>query len=534
MTTASPTRPNRSHFIIKNAVSNYIRYSCDIVILILLTPFIASTLGTTTFGLWSLLWSVISLFGILDLGFANAVVKFVADARGRKESQRLAETTATLFWVYIASGSIALLIACIISPHIPALLDIPETLAGPARIVFLLLAFRAAQALPLNMFKGILIGYQKLAWSNYVKTGEKIVYAALVFFALARTPDIRLLALVSFCTALFSNIILMTLALSKMKEVRITPRFFRVSLLRTTLSFSFYFFIVHIAGLIYTRVDALIISRFLPLQYVAFYAVAARVSNSFSTFARQFASSLSPLIAELKGANDDANIRTVFSKGTKLSIAMAMPLALGLFWYAQPLITAWMGADFAPAVTPLRLLVIAAFVSVAMAQSAMLLSMTGYQKYTAYSFIYGQVLNLLLTVFLIHLGITYYGASGALFGVAAATLISQIIVDCMIIYRKIARIFSISFVQFLRSAFLPALPAGLAMSGFFILIYALAIHPSLFRNSRITVLLLIAFYEFIGCIIFGFVFFFSGFNKKERRYYSERIASFLTYKGEKK
>lgn len=532
MPSSSETKPNRAHFIIKNAVSNYIRYSCDIVILILLTPFIASRLGTTQFGLWSLLWSAVSLFGIMDLGFANAVVKFIADARGRKDLDRLRHITATLFWVYIALGCIALIATCIITPYIPSLLHIPADLAYPARIVFLLLAFRAVQALPLNMFKGILVGFQKLAWSNYVKTIWKIIYALLVVYALSLQPDIRILAFISFITGLLCNLILMALALTRLDGIHITPRLFKFSYVRTTLSFSVYFFIVHIAGLIYTRVDSIIITQFLPLEFVAFYGVAARVSHSFSTFARQFASSLSPLIAELKGAGDEANIQSVFTKGAKLSIAMATPLAAGLLWFAHPLITAWMGMSFEHAVAPLRVLIIASFVSVAMAQCAMVLSMAGHQKYTAYSFISGQVINLFLTLLLIHFGIKYYGAIGGLVGVAAATLVSQVTVDCIIIYRKIARVFSIPFFRFILSAVLPAFPALVCMIAFFSLLYYFGLHPSATHYSRVITIALIALYECIGCVIFGVVFYFSGFSRKERTYYSNRILSFLRHKKE--
>ena len=44
--------------------------------------YIIGQLGMETFGLWSLIFAVIGIFGLMDFGFATAAVKTVAEATG--------------------------------------------------------------------------------------------------------------------------------------------------------------------------------------------------------------------------------------------------------------------------------------------------------------------------------------------------------------------------------------------------------------------------------------------------------------------
>ena len=102
---------NRAIGILKNTVSNYGRQLVQICVFLLLTPFIASRLGTDAFGLWALLQATVGLFGLFDLGFGTSVVKYVADARGRQDTDRLSALTATYFWVYATLGTAVMLAA---------------------------------------------------------------------------------------------------------------------------------------------------------------------------------------------------------------------------------------------------------------------------------------------------------------------------------------------------------------------------------------------------------------------------------------
>ena len=70
---------------ILNIATNYLRFAVSMVVVFLMTPYIIGQLGMETFGLWSLIFAVIGIFGLMDFGFATAAVKTVAEATGARD-----------------------------------------------------------------------------------------------------------------------------------------------------------------------------------------------------------------------------------------------------------------------------------------------------------------------------------------------------------------------------------------------------------------------------------------------------------------
>ena len=95
---AKTGKKNRSRYILLNTLSSYGRDIVDTITFLVLIPFIIKILGKEIFGLWSLIWAFLAIFELADLGSAASVVKYVADARGRQDTEELKKIVCTLFW----------------------------------------------------------------------------------------------------------------------------------------------------------------------------------------------------------------------------------------------------------------------------------------------------------------------------------------------------------------------------------------------------------------------------------------------------
>ena len=80
--------------------SNYLSLIFGIVTTLFLTPFLINHLGTESFGLWSLTFSVLGFFGLLDLGFNNTLVRYVSEARGADDLERRDNAPAPCWWCF--------------------------------------------------------------------------------------------------------------------------------------------------------------------------------------------------------------------------------------------------------------------------------------------------------------------------------------------------------------------------------------------------------------------------------------------------
>jgi len=122
--------------ILINTVSSQVDRAVDAVVFLILIPFVVHTVGTAEWGLWSLIWAVVSLFALIDLGFSTSVVKYVADARGRRDGVRLRKVICTLFWVFVAQSALLAVVSASLFRNFDRIFVLPENLKDTAELVF--------------------------------------------------------------------------------------------------------------------------------------------------------------------------------------------------------------------------------------------------------------------------------------------------------------------------------------------------------------------------------------------------------------
>jgi O-antigen/teichoic acid export membrane protein len=501
MTPDTP-RKGRARDILLNTLTSYLRDGIEIVSFIALIPFIIRTLGTESFGLWSLVWSFVSLFSLIDMGIGSSVVKYVGEARGQGDLERQKKIVATIFWIYTALGAVLMLCVGASALFFNELFSIPEAQREAARMVLIILGARSALSIPLDLFRGILIGYQRYRVPNVYRTLGTIAYLILVLLFLPLAPTLWTLALLNMATGVIPRLLMVVYTRMHIPGVSLHIRHFDRSAVREVFSFSVYILIVQVAGLIYTRVDALIIQAYLSLEMVALYSIAMRLADTAERFCTQLNRVLTPVVAELQGAGEQENIRKVWFRGSKLSVAMATPLLLGLGFLAEPLIVTWTGPEFLPSVPALYFLVGATFIGVLQGNSENVLSMGGQQRFLAFALIGGQILNIALSVALIGpLGIT---------GVGMATLLSAAPVGVCLIQIKAGRQLASSQWTFYRETVLPSLPSALLIAVF---LYGVQ------RRWEIDTLWEVGLAESMAIALFGVSFWWIGFSPGERAYF---------------
>ena len=495
----------RSGDILMNTLTSYLREVVEILSFLILIPFMITTLGTESFGLWSLVWSFVSLFGLVDMGIGSSVTKYIGEARGQQDTERQKEIICTIFWVYV--GLCVLLMTGVSASLLffNAAFDIPETQRAAARIVLLILGFRAALMIPLELFRGLLISYQRYRIANAYRSMGTLVYFIAVLLILPKIPELWMLAVLNLLMGVVPRLFMFASIKATVPGMTLHPKRFNRKIIREVSSFSIYFMIIQVSSLIYTRVDALIIKAFLPLKMVAVYSVAMRLSDTTERFCTQLDKVLTPVVAELSGADDHANIRTVWFRGTKLTVAMATPLIIGLGFLAVPLINAWTGPEFALAAPTLYWLLGASMIGIIHGNTHNVLSMGGQQRYQAFSALAGQVLNIGLSVILV----PQYG----IVGVAAATFFSILPSDVGLIQTRAVRLYACSHWEFYKRTVFPSMPSALLVAGF---LFAAQ------RWHRIDSMLEVALAEALALVVFGLSFWWIGFNADERQYFREK------------
>lgn len=434
-----------------NITTSYLRFIVAIVVVFFLTPFIVSKIGIDQFGLWSLIFSVVALFGLMDLGFATAANKYMGEFAGSGDHAGRNQVLATLLAIYIGLGLSCLLIVAVIASRAGLWFDLDPEMQRWFTLALWLLGTAVAINLPMNLFKAVLNGSGHMSLVNGIDLVMQLLNAAVIVWLLNAGYGIRGLVFATTVTMLLGPLLAMLLAYRLTPALSVSPRYFSRTRVRELLGFSFYFFISNIAVLVILRIDPVVIKAFLPLSAVAVYAIGAKIAEYAYYLNKQFSNALMPLVAQSRGAGNDATIDRILLDGTRFGMSIALPFIVLLFFYADDFILLWMGDEFAGAIPVLRILLIAILSTAVQLNAANVLAMNGDHRFIAFSMAGSAVLNLVLSIILIQ----FYG----LIGVAVATAISAFSVEFLIIVPKACRARGVTVLHFFHQALWPTLPA---------------------------------------------------------------------------
>ena len=435
-----------------NVLSNYIRFGISLIVFFLLTPFVIGKVGENDFGLWSLTWATLICFTLLDFGFGTAVVRYVGECKGRDDVARRNRLLSSLAVMYVLLAGLGMIAVCVLSLFFTRLFSIPGEQQHRALALLWILGVRmVGLGLPLAMFRGVLLGEQRIVLLNAVQAASAVVYGFLAWMALARGYGIVALAWVNLAAALVEHLAYIVLACRFVKGLRISLRLADWTLFKEAASFSAFAFMASVATLVLLRTDPIIVKIFLSLSAVAVYAVGLRIAEQAYLLMKQFTYALGPFIAELKGVGDVEKIRFVLVNCAKFALAPGVLLTVAACSFSREAVVFWIGPQFAGAGPVLAILMIAMALSLPTVVASEVFTMTGNPKVTARASVIGVVLNLGASIALARpLGLA---------GVALGSLIATVVVGVAMIFAG-CRTYQVRYRAYLRRVFVSTLCPG--------------------------------------------------------------------------
>ncbi|WP_320129940.1 polysaccharide biosynthesis C-terminal domain-containing protein [uncultured Sphaerochaeta sp.] len=452
------TQMSRTRQVTINAATNYIRFFFSMVVSFWLIPFIIRNLGQDMYGLWTLSFSLIGFFSLLDFGFGLGVVKWTGETKISGEVEYRNHMLSTVFFVYVFVAIVGMILLGGFSFFYAKVFSIPEPFQGIAVTVLLILGLRSLLIqIPLSLFKGILFGEQRIYQINIIQTIGTLLYASSAYVVLSQGKGVVWLAIVNCVSFLLENILYFLLAYKKVANLSISPKKVQKEYLREAVSFSFYSFLTTIAGLVLFQTDVIIIQITLNLTLVGLYSIAIKISEYAFLLTKQLVNVLTPLISELKEKKEYDSIRFLLLDLSKYIMATGVILTATIYVFGQELLVFWVGSEFTGATVPLLLLMTSFMISIPELIASNVLTMTGNQKFTAKVSVFSIIVNVGSSLLLVRpLGLV---------GIALGTLISSFVNNVILTLSKVAKEYEFPAYWYLSKVFLPACLPGLALVG---------------------------------------------------------------------
>ena len=459
--TWAPGRERQLVTVARNVSTRYLAIIAETVIGLVMLPFNLRHLGAADYGLWVLLGSITVHFSVLDLGYAGALVKFMAQYRAHRNAQALNEIASTLFFVFAAVGLVAYAIAAGVAFNLEHLFRISAAQAQTGRWVLLIIAIHISMNFPFSVYGGVISGFQRYDQNNLVAIATSVAVAVVNAAVLLSGYGLIALVAATTCVRVVAYMVYRQNAYRVFPELRISFSLFRRQRLREVTGFSVYSSIIDWANKLNYQLDELVIGAFIGSGAVAVWAPAERIISGTQRLTNQLNGVLFPAIVDSDASNQQGRLQQILLQGTRLSLAMVVPITAALVLLADPLIHAWLrekAAAMAGAAPVIQILAFAVAIRVGNATGTTVLKGAGQHRMLAFVNLGTGVVNLALSIALIK--------PFGLVGVAYGTLIPIAASSMFILYPAACRLVGLGVGYAFTHSVLPAIwPAGVVGIG---------------------------------------------------------------------
>src|SRR4051812_30685495 len=325
----------------RNAFWVYAVYAAAIVSGLLVTPIVVRSLGKHGYGAWSFIGAVTIYLSVLDLGVGPAIVRFGAEARGRRATEDLNEIASTGLAMYGAIGLVTLPIGAVLAWIVPLAAHVPHNLVAETRVATLLVVISLALRFPLGLFNNLLIAQQRWDLQNIGSFVATVLYAVLVAALLPRFGGLVLLGALTLGTTLLRLALPLLWLRRGLPELRVARRHVTRARFRELTAFSSSNFLVHVSQKIVFSTDVIVVGIVLGVGPAAVYSVAAKLFSLVFGIGTATTSLMFPAFAELEGADARDRQRALLLSGLRAGTALMALLALPLLFIPDLLIRAW-------------------------------------------------------------------------------------------------------------------------------------------------------------------------------------------------
>lgn len=444
--------------ISRNLSVNYLVTGAELLIGLFMLPFNVAHLGQSAYGLWILVASVTVYFSMLDIGYGVAQVRFTAQYKAKNDIAALNEIASTMFCVFTAVGLLTYLLAMLLAFNLEGFFHLTPLQAATGRNVLLLVSAYVALGFPFSVFGGIVNGFQRMYLNGIVALVTAIVVAVVNVGVLLAGYGLVELVAATTAVRIGSYFAYALNAYRVFPGLRIRLGSFRWIRLKEVTGFSIFILLIDLANKVNYSTDTIVIGAFMGTTAVAVWAVAQRLIEIVQRITDQLNSVLFPVVVDSSTIQHLDRLQKILLQGTRLSLAMVIPLATGMALLSGPLVMAWVGPDFAGSVPIIHILSIAVALRVGNATSSMILKGSGRHRLLASSNITMAASNLVLSVLLVR--------RSGLVGVAMGTLIPLVVISLLVVFPAACRLVKIRRLDIFRESVWPATWPGIIMAVF--------------------------------------------------------------------
>lgn len=474
------------------AILSYVVIALNMVVGLAYTPFLIRSLGQSEYGLYSIVYTVISYLTVMDMGFGNSIIIYTARYINQGDKEKQDKLHGMFFLIYCVIGVIATIIGIILFFNVDTLFGNTMTIEelSKARVMMLILTFNLAITFPLSIFGNIMVAHEKFVLGKSVKILQILLQPMMMIPLLLL--GYKAIAMVIVVT--ITNIIcllLNTFICIKNLNVRLKFKGFDFTLLKEIFAYSFFIFLNQIIDKANWSLGQFLLGSLVGTVATAIYAVSSQLNNMYMNFSTAISNVMLPKITKMEDRKASNNEFTdVFVKTGRIQYLLMALIITGFVLFGKAFINWWAGPGYEDSYLIACILMIPATIPLIQNIGLSILQAKNLYKYRTIIFFGIAILNVVMSIPLTKI----YGGIGTAIGTAVSLILGQCIILNIYYHKKVG----INMIEFWKNILRMSIPIV------FVALFGIGLNILIVSNSILILALKIILYSIVYVLIMWF------------------------------
>lgn len=404
------------------AIITYISNICSMLSSIIITPIIINFIGNQEYGLYSLVYSIMGYFSVLDFGFGNAMIRYVSKTKAEKKDDR--NINSLFLIIYSIIGIITLLVGTIVYFNLENIFgnSLTPVELSKANVMMIIFLIGTAISFPLSVFDSYVLANEKFIFLKVVNLVKNLMNPILIIFMLLLGYKSISLVVAYTLLNLITHILYALYSLIKLKmKITFNIRKIDFSIFKEIIMYSFWVFLNIIVDTVFNNTDQVILGIVSGTVAVSIYAVANQIKNANNAFSTAISGLFLPKITKLLTLNKKDEINETFISVSKIQLYIMLLILSGFFIFGKAFISLWVGNEYMDAYYIVLWLIGPSIIPLTQNLGISVIQAMNKHKFRSIVYIIIAALNIIISIPLAR----KYAGVGAAIGSAIANILGQ-------------------------------------------------------------------------------------------------------------
>lgn len=332
--------------MIINSGAQYIRTILYMILSLYSTRLILGVLGKSDFGLYSLVGSVVVMFGFVTSSLATSTQRYLSYSWGQKDVKTVSKVFSNALFLhfvicFILTSTLLLLQNAVIEKH----LNIQPGRLEAANFIYITSVIILGLSFLSSPVKALFIARENIIFVSCVDVFDalsKLLGAFALYFV--NYDNLKVYAIIMASISLFEFTIYCTYAFFKYEECQhISKEHISLTTIWSMSSFALWNVYSVGSGVIRIQGIAVIINKFLGTIVNASYGIALQVYSASGALALAILNAINPQLMKAEGAGDRQRMLTLCTKESKYSFLVLSLILIPIIVEMPSVLHFWLG-----------------------------------------------------------------------------------------------------------------------------------------------------------------------------------------------